>query len=146
MIGILASIRWIAMVVVSLLLSAQLVPSAALACEGGGEEEEKGNNISVNATLVKFTGVTEGSAEVTSTNNNKITNWEPKGNNVKEVKKTKKVWTINDKCSGKKIAPKGGTCKVGITFKANGEAGRFISELEMEGVPATAFVKMEGEE
>ena len=38
MIRILASTRRIAVVVVSLLLSVQLAPSIALACEGGGEE------------------------------------------------------------------------------------------------------------
>jgi hypothetical protein len=135
--------RAISALLTTYLLAAVLVPGVAVACEGGGEEEG-GNHISVNATLVRFLKVVEGSGKVTFKNDNKFSNWSPKGHTVKELQKTQAVWTIKDECAGKVIKPKG-TCEVGITFKENGEAGRFISDLEMEGAPATATVTMEGE-
>ncbi len=52
MIRILASVRRISMVVVSLLLSVQLAPSVALACEGGGEE---GPNFAIQAEPTSVT-------------------------------------------------------------------------------------------
>jgi hypothetical protein len=128
------------------LIAAPLTPSIAVACEGGGEGEEGGNKITASATLFKCVPCKAGSASITFTNNNKFFSWEPKGHTVKQIQKTSAVWTFGDKCAGTKVAAKGGTCSVEIKFTANGETGRFISELEMEGAPATANVKLEGEE
>jgi hypothetical protein len=120
-----------------------------LTVDGDGEEDCgivtcSLNDISVNFTKIEMFHVTMGKTTRIFTNHNLFRSWRPKDHNVKQISNSSFVWGITDGCSGHSIAPRGGTCEVEIEFTPNSEPGTFISELEMEGAPASANVRMEG--
>jgi hypothetical protein len=101
------------------------------------------NQIIVNKKLLDFEAA--GVKSVVFKNENPEGNWSPKKDKLKMINKTDTVWIRRDECTVKVIKPKE-ECVVEVKFTPNGETGVFMAELELEGAPPSANVRLEGEE
>jgi hypothetical protein len=117
-----------------------LLPGVAAACEGGGEEG--GGSITVNKTsfFIKFKGIEAGETLLYQNNTNGV--WKPETDSLKILKGPAETWSVSDKCKGKSIAAKGGTCEVEFKMKPPKENEKDEAKFELEAAPTvTAAVE-----